>query len=133
MSDRTVIAAALRPGTRIEAIDGRVMTLKVRKTEKESDRHPGWWLVEGGGLADSSFAEHGWKVVDGPPDEATKVVPLAPMNLGAIRNIIAVARLVDATPVYMQTETGSIERVGSLRVDLDPDLPSGRLVIECQP
>lgn len=63
----TIEPADLEPGTTIRhRTSGTERTLARRKTEAELDeagppRWPGWWLEEGGGIADRVFVEE-WEV-----------------------------------------------------------------------
>jgi len=49
-------SADLQPGDRLQHADGKVVTLDCRKRPDDGRSNnpffPGWWLVEGGGLAD---------------------------------------------------------------------------------
>lgn len=50
--DEMIRSEELQPGTRLQHPDGAVVTLDRRKTSEEAFVLPGWWLCEGGGLAD---------------------------------------------------------------------------------
>lgn len=53
MTNDRKLSSELQPGTKVRYEDGTIVTLDRRKTLDESDfRLPGWWVVEGGGLAD---------------------------------------------------------------------------------
>lgn len=64
----------LRPGDRLQSKDGTVVTLARRKHPDEDHHglpfHPGWWIEEGGGLADFAIEhpENGWAQYDGDGD-----------------------------------------------------------------
>lgn len=59
----------LKPGMRLRHSDGEEVTLARRKQPSDKHHglpfHPGWWLVEGGGLADMVIdsSDSGWEVV----------------------------------------------------------------------
>lgn len=55
--------STLRPGTKVRYVpSGEIRTLARRKDPKEGPL-PGWWLEEGGGLADAVFDAEEWEVV----------------------------------------------------------------------
>jgi hypothetical protein len=70
MAERAANADALRPGTRARHVSGRIVTLDRRKHQSEHDPRqpwqPGWWVIEGGGLADYVLDDphYGWTVLD---------------------------------------------------------------------
>jgi len=61
----------LKPGTRLQHRDGAIVTLDRRKNPDENRpgfRYlPGWWVVEGGGLADIVIDDpkSDWRVIRG--------------------------------------------------------------------
>lgn len=60
----------LQPGTRLQYADGEIAVLDHRKDPNEDHHglpfHTGWWLRDGGGLADFVIdaPDTDWKVLD---------------------------------------------------------------------
>lgn len=58
MSER-VMSCNLTPGVKLQHRDGKIVTLDRRKDPADHDSKapfwPGWWIVEGGGLADMVY------------------------------------------------------------------------------
>lgn len=66
--------STFEPGTKVRYVpSGEVRTLARRKDPAET--LPGWWLVEGGGLADIVFEHDEWELVVDPD-------PFPPAELG---------------------------------------------------
>jgi hypothetical protein len=70
----SVRSVNLKPGDRLRHSSGSVVTIRRRKSA-DDDHHglsfrPGWWLVEGGGLADFVFDDSPgeWTLIDGPEE-----------------------------------------------------------------
>lgn len=64
-------SADLQPGDRLQHKDGAVVTLNCRKRPDDgrstTPYHDGWWLMDGGGLADFVIdqPESDWRLIDG--------------------------------------------------------------------
>lgn len=91
------LSATLAPGTRLRHKDGTVVVLERRKQPGEGSPRlpffPGWWVRDGGGLADRVIdADDGcWTVLDAP-DAVQRAVAAHEAYVGAGRRKVAAVR-----------------------------------------